>query len=103
MFINVSLEDNRHSWVRFDVEDTGVGIRKSVRRRFLRRLSVRRATTRRFGGTGLGLTITRKLAELLGGVLSLHSQPGRGSVFTLRISPGVSLCKDRKDVFPAGE
>lgn len=44
--------------------------------------------TRRFGGTGLGLSISRKLAEALGGIIEVHSQPGEGSQFEVRIPTG---------------
>ena len=68
------------------VRDTGIGIASdrldSVFDPFEQ---ADNATSRRFGGTGLGLTISRQLAELLGGTLMLESEAGRGSCFTLRI------------------
>ena len=72
--------------LRFDVSDTGIGIAEEVRERIFESFSQAEAsTTRRFGGTGLGLAIARRLTEMMGGTVGLHSEVGRGSVFSVTI------------------
>jgi CheY-like chemotaxis protein len=68
--------------VRFEVQDTGIGIAPEVMPRLFQVFQQGdSSTTRRFGGTGLGLTITRLLAERMGGQAGVHSVPGQGSTF----------------------
>jgi PAS domain S-box-containing protein len=70
----------------YTVSDTGVGIPdESLERLFLPFEQADGSTTRRYGGTGLGLTISRRLAEHMGGTLSATSTPGQGSRFQLRL------------------
>jgi PAS domain S-box-containing protein len=70
----------------FSVLDTGVGFDEATAARLFQRFSQADASiTRRFGGTGLGLTISRSLAELMDGRLMARSEPGRGSCFTLAL------------------
>jgi CheY-like chemotaxis protein len=70
----------------FAVRDTGIGIPPHrLDDIFHSFTQVDASTTRKYGGTGLGLTISRRLAEMMGGALSVESEPGRGSTFSAAI------------------
>jgi signal transduction histidine kinase len=77
------------NWVEFRVVDSGIGMSAEQIGRLYRPFTQADAsTTRKYGGTGLGLAISRRLCEMMGGSLSVESQLGKGSAFTVRLPGG---------------
>ena len=68
------------------VQDTGIGMTEEQQAKvFQEFVQADDSTTRKFGGTGLGLTLVKKFMDLLGGEISMQSRPGEGTTFTLRL------------------
>jgi signal transduction histidine kinase/CheY-like chemotaxis protein len=81
--------DARAQRLTIRVQDDGIGMsREQILRLFNPFTQADNSMTRRFGGTGLGLFITKNITERLGGTLALDSAPGRGSIFTLTLPTG---------------
>ena len=81
---------NGRDWIELAVSDTGIGMTPEQQAKLFEEFSQADATTaQRFGGTGLGLAIARKLARMMGGDVTVTSEPGKGSVFTVRLPGGV--------------
>jgi signal transduction histidine kinase len=82
---------NGSNFVEFDVSDTGIGMTAEQQAKLFEEFSQAETTTaQRFGGTGLGLAITRNLARMMGGDVTVASEQGKGSVFTVRLPGGTT-------------
>ncbi|MEO2266743.1 ATP-binding protein [Pseudoalteromonas sp. YIC-656] len=78
--------DNNTCYCQFYVKDTGVGIPKDKQSQLFQPfVQAQESTTREFGGTGLGLTICKRLVELMGGCINLESEQGKGSKFIIEL------------------
>ena len=91
--LNVSLEqiDDQH-FIRCDVEDAGIGIPPNKQEMIFESFTqAESGVSRKYGGTGLGLAISKRLAGLLGGELTLRSEDGKDSVFSLMIPAGLDV------------
>src|SRR5436305_4962714 len=81
---------NGSNFVEFAVSDTGIGMTGEQQAKLLEEFSQADASTaQKFGGTGLGLAISRKLARMMGGDVTVASEAGKGSVFTVRLPVGL--------------
>jgi PAS domain S-box-containing protein len=75
-----------------EVQDTGIGISKELQEAIFEPF-VQERDNKNHGGTGLGLTITRRLTALMDGTINVHSKPGKGSTFTVRV-PEIAYLRD---------
>jgi len=91
--MKVTLDDTGDkSFIRFDIEDTGIGIPADKQKEIFECFSrVDGTASRRYEGTGLGLAITKRLAEILGGELTLSSEVNKGSVFSLMLPTNLDV------------
>ena len=78
-------EDGR-DWVTIAVSDTSIGMTPEQMSKLFQEFSQAEAsTTRKYGGTGLGLAIRKRFCQMMGGDITVESEPGRGSTFTVRL------------------
>jgi signal transduction histidine kinase/CheY-like chemotaxis protein len=78
-------------WIVFRVSDTGIGLSsEQIVRLFQSFTQADASTTRKFGGTGLGLALTRRFCQMMSGDVTVHSVPGQGSVFTIKLPATVT-------------
>lgn len=88
LVVRLTSEDG-HPLLCFDVIDTGIGISEEhINKLFSPFTQVDSSTTRKFSGTGLGLYISKRLAEALGGDITVRSNSGKGSTFSVTVDPG---------------
>jgi signal transduction histidine kinase len=84
-------ESKQREWIVFAVRDTGIGMTaEQLTRLFQPFTQADPSTTRKYGGTGLGLSISHRLSRLMNGTISVVSEPGMGSIFTVRIPAEVT-------------
>ncbi len=91
------------AWLTFTVSDTGIGLTADQLGRLFQEFSQADATTtRKYGGTGLGLALSRRLARLMGGDITAVSQAGQGSSFTVRLPANVTHLAERPESAQTG-
>jgi signal transduction histidine kinase len=90
--LTATREDKDHrEWIVFTVRDTGIGMTEEQLSRLFRPFTqADPSTTRKYGGTGLGLSISQRLSRLMNGTISVVSEAGMGSIFTVRLPVEVS-------------
>ena len=105
---NVTLDAGRErmdgsEWIVFRVTDTGIGLSpEQIVKLFQDFTQADASTTRKFGGTGLGLALTRRFCQMMGGDVTVHSVPGEGSVFTIKLPAVVREAKPEAAAEAAG-
>ena len=87
-------QENGREWVTLAVADTGIGMTPEQTSKLFQEFSqASSSTASRYGGTGLGLVISRRFCQMMGGDITVESEPGRGSIFTIRLPRIVEASK----------
>ena len=87
-------QENGRDWITLAVTDTGIGMTPEQMGKLFQEFSqASSSTASRYGGTGLGLAISRRFCQMMGGDITVESEPGRGSTFTIRLPRIVEASK----------
>ncbi len=96
-------EGNRN-WVEFQVSDTGIGMTPEQREKLFEPFTqVDSSTTKEYGGTGLGLTVSRHFCQMMGGDISVESEPGVGSTFLVQLPADALKVSEKREIPLSGE
>ena len=86
--------ENGRDWITLAVTDTGIGMTAEQMSKLFQEFSQASSTTAsKYGGTGLGLVISKRFCQMMGGDITVESEPGRGSTFTIRVPQLVEVGK----------
>ena len=89
-------QENGGDWITLAVTDTGIGMTPEQMGKLFQEFSqASSATASKYGGTGLGLAISRRFCQMMGGGITVESEPGKGSTFTIRLPRIVEICQGR--------
>jgi signal transduction histidine kinase len=95
-------QENGRDWVTVAVSDTGIGMTpEQMGKLFQEFAQASSSTANKYGGTGLGLVISRRFCQMMGGDITVESEPGRGSTFTIRLPRIVDAPKEAVAANPA--
>jgi signal transduction histidine kinase len=95
-------QENGRDWITLGVTDTGIGMTAEQLGKLFQEFSQASTTTAsKYGGTGLGLVISRRFCQMMGGDITVESEPGHGSTFTIRLPRIVDAVKETAVTLPA--